>query len=84
MEIDSTPRTENGSNNKSKSPLPKANDSQVLSSHGFISAKQLFNIIQGDRNNVLIIDCRSEKDYNESKLKYLHCVNISEEIIKDG
>lgn len=75
---------QNGSNNKLKSPLPIVNDSQTVSNNGFVSAKELFWIIQDGRNTVLIIDCRPEMDFRESRLKYVHCVNVPEEIIKNG
>lgn len=86
----STPATDNnwqnGSKNKSKSPLPIAPNElpQNVTSRGFVSAKELFGIIRDGHNNVLVIDCRSENDFSESKLKYDHLVNVPEEIIRNG
>lgn len=64
--------------------LPVIVVKENVPSKGFISAKELFCIIQSERNNALVIDCRPEKDFQESKLKYAHCVNVPEEIIRNG
>ncbi|KAG4072222.1 hypothetical protein HA402_007632 [Bradysia odoriphaga] len=75
---------QNGSSNKSRSPISVPDLSQNDSCRGFVSTKELFRIIEDGQNNVLIIDCRPENDFNESKLKYIHCVNVPEEIIRNG
>lgn len=73
----------NDSNNKSKSPLPKEIDSQQAYDSEYISAKELYTLIQNG-NNGLIMDCRPQKDYQESRLKYEHCVNVPEDVIAEG
>lgn len=78
MNVDPESDQENGSNSKLKSPSPN------IFRREFVSVKELYGIIKDETNNVLVIDCRPENDFAESKLQYAHCVNVPEEIIRPG
>lgn len=85
MEVETLPTAKQTIQNGGNKPmLPKVKDSVKDGNCVYVSAKQLFNIIQERKENILIIDCRSEKDYKESKLRYEPCVNVPEEIIREG
>ncbi|KAJ6634713.1 Ubiquitin carboxyl-terminal hydrolase 8, partial [Pseudolycoriella hygida] len=81
--VETIPPVKEQNESNSNSLLPTRKSEPVLSNE-FISCQELFTIIRDGRNNVLIIDCRSEEDYNSSKLRYDHCVNVPEEIIQSG
>lgn len=47
-----------------------------------IDRQELFNMIQ--RQNILILDCRPQCDFLESRIKYKYCMNVPESICAKG
>lgn len=48
------------------------------------TCEELYKMTQDPKASLLIMDCRPQKDFESSRLHYPHCVNIPQDIIKDG
>lgn len=48
-----------------------------------IDCKTLFEMLEGNQK-LLIMDCRSEEDYEQSKMDYKYTMNVPEKILKLG
>lgn len=48
-----------------------------------ISVRELFTMME-EHEKILIMDCRSAEDYNQSKVKYQYTINVPEHILKLG
>ncbi|XP_052864948.1 ubiquitin carboxyl-terminal hydrolase 8 isoform X2 [Anopheles cruzii] len=49
-----------------------------------VSATELHGMMNDNRVSLLIMDCRSEKDFNESHLRYAYLVNVPEHLLVAG
>lgn len=49
-----------------------------------IDAKELFEMITNPKLSMLIMDCRSEKDFEDSRIRYTFMVNVPESLLVPG
>lgn len=49
-----------------------------------IDAKELFEMITNSKLSMLIMDCRSEKDFEDSRIRYTFMVNVPESLLVPG
>lgn len=66
---------------RSRSISPKTNDIDIESLR-LMSCQQLFESMKSQ--NVLVMDCRSSKDYEMSRLNYALAFNVPQELINHG
>lgn len=59
-------------------------DSTPVVSQKMISCEKLYKLVVDVSISMLIMDCRSEEDFTQSKLVHRDCVNIPERIVKKG
>lgn len=67
-------------NESAAKATPTSSQSEVKET---IDCKTLFNLIQSN-HKLLIMDCRSEEDYEQSKINYKYMINVPEKILKLG
>lgn len=56
----------------------------ILQEKHRITPKELFEMIQNNQLSMLIIDCRSEEDFESSQIKYEYVVNVPDNLLVAG
>lgn len=64
--------------NFSTNVTPNVSDSK------FIDCLELHKRISEAKEKILLLDCRPKSDFESSKIKFNNCINIPENIIKNG
>ncbi|XP_053671605.1 ubiquitin carboxyl-terminal hydrolase 8 [Anopheles nili] len=71
-----------------QNPLPHAKDdtaaSFVTGTKRTVNAQELYAMINDNRVSMLIMDCRSEIDYQESHMRYMFLLNVPEHRLVSG
>lgn len=50
----------------------------------FIKCPQLHKRISDGKEKILLLDCRSNSDFQQSKIKFDHTINIPGDVIQNG
>ncbi|XP_053690656.1 ubiquitin carboxyl-terminal hydrolase 8 [Sabethes cyaneus] len=86
---DSLKRRYTSLNTEREREMNKARDrrdniSTIISVKHSIDAKELFDMINDRKLSVLIMDCRSDEDFQKSRIKYDHVVNVPDQLLVAG
>jgi hypothetical protein len=54
----------------------------TTSSSPKIDPLSLYQLLNNDQNNVLVLDTRSKKEYESSRINYSCCINIPDDLLK--